>query len=227
MVMVLEVWFYFGQALLLATRRPLTHPPATRHPPPLMNRLLLRLALFPILASAADGALTITIAPDGTGGTTFSFRQTASNPVLPVAQVLSSSFRLELPPEMFDPITVGGPGSSDTSGTFEMIARFQDVQSGFFYDVVGLQISSILSYAFFQFDGPFMELPGQASAQFALLPGSPEVMTIAPEALVEGSYSIGSLLFGTVTVEVVPEPSGLSLLLLGTAVLMRRRRTTA
>ncbi len=192
-----------------------------------MHHLLLRLALFPIFAPVADAALTITIAPDGTGSTTYSFNQPASNPTLPTAQVLSSSFRLELPPGMFAPIVAGGPGSSDTFGIFDLIARFQDAGSGFFYDVTGLQLAADLSSAFFGFDRAFSQAPGQTSSQFVLTPGPPGVLQIAPEALVEGSYSNGSLLFGTVTVNVVPEPSVLSLLLLSTAALMGRRRTTA
>jgi hypothetical protein len=192
-----------------------------------MIRSLLHLALLPLLASAAHAALTITIAPDGTGGTTFSFSQSASTPSLPVEQVLSSSFRLELPPGMFDPVVAGGPGSSDTFGTFDSIARFQDPDSGVFYEVVGLQIAADLSSAFFGFDRPFSAAPGQTLARFVLLPGPPEALTIAPGALVEGSHIIGSLLFGTVTVNVVPEPSSLPLLLPGAFLLTRRRRPAA
>ncbi len=204
-----------------------TNPPAGRPglPPISMHLLLPRLFLLPILASAADAALTITIAPDGAGGTTYSFSQPALIPPLPVAQVLSSSFRLELPPGMFDPEVVGGPGSSETSGTFDLIARFQDVRSGFIYDVTGLRIAADLSSASFEFDRAFLQAPGQTFSQFLLTPGPPGVLPIAPEALVEGSHSIGSLLFGTVTVNVVPEPSSFSLVLLGSVALMRRRRT--
>jgi hypothetical protein len=189
-----------------------------------MKRLLLRLALLPLLASAADAALTITIAPDGTGGTTYSFSQPAFIPPLPAAQVLSSSFRLELPPGMFDPVVVGGPGSGDTFGSFDVIARFQDVNSGFLYDVTGLRIAADLSSASFEFNRAFLRAPGQTFSQFLLTPGPIGLLPITPGALVEGSHSIGSLLFGAVTVNVVPEPSGLALVLLGATTLMRRRR---
>ena len=92
--------------------------------------------------------------------------------------------------------------------------------------MTGLRIAADLSSASFEFDRAFLQAPGQTFSQFLLTPGPPGVLPIAPEeALVGGSYSIGSLLFsGTVTVNVVPEPSGLSLVLLGSAALMMGHR---
>ena len=187
-------------------------------------RLLLCLILFPVCASSTDAAIAITIAPDGLGGTTYAFNQTSPNPTISVAMASTAGIRIELPPGMFDPIVSGGPGSSDTFGSFDMIARFQDVGSGTTYDVRTLTISNVLSYAFFGFHIPFSGAPGQIIMQFDLLPLAPGQLGISPGALVEGTHLIGSDLFGTVTVNVVPEPTSVSLVILGSLLLSRRQR---
>lgn len=187
-------------------------------------RLIRNLILFSVCSLSADAAITITIAPDGLGGTTYTFSQTSPNPAIAVALASSSGARLDLPPAMFDPILLGGGGSSDITGSFDMIARFRDVGSGFSYDVVGLLVSNTLSYASFGFNRPFTQAPGQTNVQFDLLPGAPGVLGISPDALVEGTHSIGSPLFGTVTVNVIPEPTSVSLVILGSLMLSRRER---
>jgi len=190
----------------------------------MIRPLLLCLVLFPVCSSSVDAAITITITPDGSGGTTYSFSQTLPNPTTSVELAAISGARIDLPRGMFDPIVSGGPGYSDTTGGFDMIARFQDAGSGITYDVVTLTISNVLSYAFFGFQIPFSAAPGQTSVQFDLLPSAPVGLGISPDVLVEGTHLIGSALFGTVTVNVIPEPSSLSMLLLSTVALMKRRR---
>lgn len=190
------------------------------------NRLLPYLLLLIGVSSPVHAAITITIAPNGLGGTTYTFSQTSANPVIPVAMALSSGVRMDLPPGMFDPIVSGGPSSSDTSGTFEMIASFRDAGSTFTYDVTNLSISNVLAYASFGFNRPFAQAPGQTTVRFDLLSGAPGVLEISPDALVEGTYSIGSPLFGTVTVNVIPEPTSVALILPGALLLTRRQRHT-
>jgi hypothetical protein len=60
--------------------------------------------------------------------------------------------------------------------------------------------------------------------QFDLLSGAPGILGISPDALVEGTHLIGSPLFGTVTVNVIPEPTSVSLVFLGSLLLTRRQR---
>lgn len=187
-------------------------------------RLILCFILLSACPRSADAAISITIAPDGLGGTTYTFIQTSPNPTLSVALASSSALKMELPPGMFDPIILGGTQSGDITGTFDKIARLQDVGSGFQYDVVGLFISSTLSSASFEFHRPFAQGPGQTNVQFELVSGAPGLLTVSPDALVEGTHSIGSTLFGTVTVHVIPESTSVSLAFLGSLLLARRQR---
>lgn len=180
--------------------------------------------IFASCLLTANAAVLITVAPDGLGGTTFNFSQTSVNPLLSVEVVSTSGFRMELPPGMFSPMVLGGPGVTDIAGRVEMLAQFRDGYSGAPYDVVDLVISNTLSYASFGFQQPFAQRLGQTQVQFELFFDVPGVTRISPNALVVGTHSVGSLLFGTVTVNVIPEPSTLSILLLSVAVLAKRRR---
>lgn len=184
---------------------------------------------------SAEAAVTITIAPDGLGGTTYAFTQTAPNPTMSVEMASTGDLRMDLPPGMFDPMVRGGDGMSDIYGSFEILARFRDLYSGVSYDVVGMVISHTLSYASFGFQRPFASRLSQTEAQFELFPGAAGALGISPMTLVAGTHSVGSLLFGTVTVSVIrepsslviPEPSSLVLLLLGAVALTKRRRENA
>ncbi len=187
-------------------------------------RTIQRLILFSVCSLSADAAITITITPDDLGGTTYTFVQTSPNPTIAVALASSGGVQIDLPPGMFDPMILGGGGTSDIYGNFDMIARFQDVGSGFLYNVVELLISNTLSYASFGFSRPFTQAPGQTNVQFHLLSGAPGVLGISPDALVEGTHLIGSPLFGTVTVNVIPEPTSVSLVFLGSLLLTSRQR---
>lgn len=174
-----------------------------------------------ILSATARAAITITISPDGSGGTLFAFAQPTANPVVPVALVSAGAF-LGLPPGMFDP-SLYNPAAGEISGSFPALAQFRDVNAGVGYNVTGLLIS--LTFARFTFDREFTPGSNQSEVQFVLQPQAPGQSTIAPEALVPGTHTISSALFGTVTVTVVPEPTGLLWLSAAALWLQRRRRT--
>ena len=56
----------------------------------------------------AGAAIAMVVVPDGVGGTRYTFEEVSANPLVPVSMVLSSGFRMELPPGMF---VASGPGS--------------------------------------------------------------------------------------------------------------------
>ena len=190
-----------------------------------MSYFLFRCAM--ILAGGlltAEAAVTITIAPDDLGGMTFAFRQTAANPTISVETVMTTGVRMELPPGMFSQAVFGGPAYTDISGGFNVLAQFRDLNSRASYDIVQLNISNVLSYASFEFRQPFGVRGGQTQVQFDLFSNTPGALNVSPDALVAGTHSISSVLFGTVTVNVIPEPVSLGLLLLGLVSLTKRRR---
>ena len=176
------------------------------------------------MAAAVEGAITMVVVPDGLGGTTYTFEEMSANPLVPVSMVLSSGFRMELPPGMFVASDPGSGGASDIVGSFPAVARVRETGSGGAYDVVSLLIGADGSYASFGFDRAFASGPGQSEARFALVPGGPGALGIAPEALVPGTHVVSSVLFGSVTVTVVPEPGSAGLLAVAALLAGRRRR---
>lgn len=192
-------------------------------PAPIMNyiRSILLLALSCNMASAA---ITITITPDNIGGTTFAFSQTTTNPSFLIADVQGSGFSIALPPSIFDQAVIGNSGTPIFGFFNPILATFTDSGSGFNYDVRFLLIGANFLFAELQFDRPFSAAPSQIEGQMVLLPGAPVTSTISPTALVPGTHTVGSSLFDTVTVIVIPEPSSLSLLIVSTLFLTRRHR---
>ena len=172
----------------------------------------------------ASAAITITITPDNIGGTTFAFSQTTTNPSFPIADVQGGGFSIVLPPSIFNPAAIGNSGTPISGFLNPIFATFTDSGSGFNYDVDFLLIGANFLFAELRFDRLFSAAPGQIEGQLALLPGAPVTSTISPMALVPGTHTIGSSLFDTVTVVVIPEPTSLSLLLMGTLLLARRHR---
>lgn len=179
--------------------------------------------LFFVSALSVNAAITITVDPDGSGGTAYTFTQTSPNPTLSIELVSASGIRMELPPGMFNPTILGSIGSTDTYGNFEKIAQFQDIYSGFSYDIVELIISNTFSYASFGFRYPLARDLDQTQVQFNLLPDIRGVLGISPAALIGGIHVMESPLFGTVTVNVIPEPSILTILVLGAFASTQRR----
>ena len=188
-------------------------------------RLLLLLALS---IKAASAAITITITPDSIGGTTFSFSQTTANPKFPIGSTQGGDFLIDLPPSMFGPSVNAGGASSDISGTLTpILATFTDLGSGFNYEVKFLLIGSQLTFARFLFDRAFSVGQNQSEGQLDLVVGSPAISPISPEALIPGTHTISSNLFGSVTVVVIPEPTSSLLLILSTMLFSRRHRSQA
>jgi hypothetical protein len=186
---------------------------------------LLLLALSSNLVSAA---ITITIAPDGSGGTTFIFSQTTDNPNFPISNASGGGFYLELPPSIFSPSLIGGGGQLSPIATARnlspILATFIDAGSGFSYDVSFLVIGSDLSYGAFGFDRPFSAAQGQMEGRLDLVEGSAVSSETSPAELVLGTRTISSSLFGTVTVNVIPEPTSSLLVVLSSLLLSRRHR---
>jgi len=125
---------------------------------------------------------------------------------------------------MFSPSLLAGVGSSDILGGFDSNASFSDINSGFTYEISSLRIAGDLSSADYGFDQVFSTLPGESFAQFELLNTISTTSNISPLALVEGTHSVSSILFGTVSVNVVPEPSTWALASLATSLLISRRK---
>jgi hypothetical protein len=171
----------------------------------------------------AEAAVAMVVVPDGAGGTRYTFEEVSANPLVGVSMVLSSGFRMELPPGMFVASGPGSGGASDIVGSFPAIARVRETGSGGAYDVVSLLIGADGSYASFGFDRAFASGPGQSEARFALVPGAPGSLGIAPEALVPGTHVVSSVLFGSVRVTVVPEPGSAGLMAAAVLMALRRR----
>jgi hypothetical protein len=187
-------------------------------------RVLSVIGMFWLGIAQAGAAIAMVVVPDGLGGTRYTFEEVSANPLVPVSMVLSSGFRMELPPGMFVASGPGSGGASDIVGVFPAIARVRETGSGGAYDVVSLLIGADGSYASFGFDRAFASGPGQSEARFALVPGAPGSLGIAPEALVPGTHVVSSVLFGSVTVTVVPEPAVGGLLAVAAVLAGRRRR---
>ena len=176
------------------------------------------------MAASVEGAVTMLVVPDGVGGTRYTFDEVSPNPLVPVSVVLSSGFRMELPPGMFVASGPGSGGASDIVGSFPAIARVREVGGGSEYDVVSLLIGANGGYASFGFDRAFVPGPGPTMARLTLVPGGPGALGIAPEALVPGTHVVSSVLFGTVTVTVVPEPGSVGVLVVAARLAGWRRR---
>ncbi len=186
-------------------------------------RVLSVIGMFWLGIAESEAAVAMVVVPDGVGGTRYTFEEVSANPLVPVSMVLSSGFRMELPPGMFVASGPGSGGASDIVGVFPAIARVRETGSGGAYDVVSLLIGADGGYASFGFDRAFVPGPGQSEARFALVPGAPGSLGIAPEALVPGTHVVSSVLFGSVTVTVVPEPGSAGLLAVAVLMALRRR----
>jgi len=187
--------------------------------------LILFLALSSNLASAA---ITITITPNGAGGTTFLFSQTSPSPNFSVSDVADGVLYIELPPSIFGPSVIPSYNPFLPITTIQVLnpilATFIDASSGFTYDVGSLVIRNDLSNAAFGFNSPFSAAEGQTEGRLDLVGGLVVDAGPTPAGLVLGTRTISSRLFGTVTVNVIPEPTSVFLVLLSSVLLARRHR---
>ncbi len=174
-----------------------------------------------LLASRADAAISILIEPDGTGATVFTINQTSPNPLLNVAGITGYALGIDLPLSMFN---ISSPvQSSAISGNFATpLGNATESYGGQRFSIAGLHIDEITAYLAFS---PIFILSSQSSAQFVVEAPLPVTTTLSPDALNAGTHSVNSVLFGTVTVTVVPEPSTLTLTAaIAPALLWRRRK---
>ncbi len=173
-----------------------------------------------LLASRADAAVSILIQPDGAGATVFTITQTAPNPLLNVAGITGYALGIDLPLSIF---SISSPvQSSAISGNFATpLGNVTESYGGQQFSIAGLHIDEVAAYLAFS---PIFILSSQSSAQFVVDAPVPVTTAISPDALRAGTHSVGSVLFGTVTVTVVPEPSPLALTTAITPALLWRRR---
>ena len=192
--------------------------------PALIMKYIRSILFLALSCKMASAAISITITPDNLGGTTFTFSQTTSNPSLPIVNFQGNGFSIAIPPSIFNQAVIGNSGTPIFGPFNPILATFTDSGSGFNYDVAFLLIGANFVFAEFSFDRSFSAAPGQIEGRLNLVTGAPVTSTISPMALVTGTHTTGSSLFDTVTVIVIPEPTSLSLLLIGTLLLARRHR---
>ncbi len=190
-----------------------------------MKSCLLPAVIAASLCPSAFAAISILIEPDSSGGTVFSFSQTAPNPTLNVSGISGYALGIDLPFGMFHP-DVYRDSSSIISGDFPSpLGTVTEVFSGRSFLIAGLFIQpSEPAGAVLTFD-PIHLIGGVSSVRFELS-GEPGAATaISPDALIPGVHTVNSTLFGTVTVTVVPEPSLAIYLTAALLPFVLRRRT--
>jgi hypothetical protein len=186
-----------------------------------MKTILAAITAILFLSGHGLAAVSILIEPTLSGGTLFTITQTEANPALAVSGLSGYALGMDLPLAMFD-IPGGGSG---VSGTFPAsLGTVTETVTGQTFQLTGLQIGSGETYALLLFN-PIYLTSGQSSAQFSVSQPTPVETSISPLALVPGTHSTSSVLFGTVTVTVVPEPSVLAFLPGMALPLLKRRRS--
>lgn len=186
-------------------------------------KFLPSLAAALVLAAPAHAAVSILIEPSLSGGTVFTITQTSPNPILGIGGLSGYVLGMDLPVSIFN---IPGSGSSAISGTFPTVLgtvtedfTHQSFQlTGLFIGGGGTAPYALLTFA------PIYLTSGQPSARFDVTQAVPVETSISPDALAAGTHSVNSLLFGTVTVTVIPEPSASAIFTLASLPLFRRRR---
>ena len=181
-----------------------------------------------LTSNLVNAALTITITPNGAGGSTFLFSQTSASPSFTISDVSNGVLYIELPPSMFGPSVIPSYNPFLPTTTIQILnpilASFIDASSGLTYDVGFLAIRDDLSTAAFGFNSPFSAAEGQTEGRLDLVRGLAVDTGPTPAGLVLGAHTVSSTLFGTVTVNVIPEPTSVCLVLLSSFLLARRYR---
>lgn len=186
-----------------------------------------------LIVAPCHAAVSILVEPGSTSSTTFfTVTQTSPNPLLNVGGIVGYASGIEVPTAMF---AVGGSNSpvTDIFGVFgASIATVTESVSGETFSLTGVRIVNDPSLpSAFGFDRLSLLSQGTSAIQFEMASSGAVETSIPASALNPGTYTIEDVLFGTVTVTVlpesftaVPEPSGLVLFGAGTCLLVARRR---
>lgn len=167
------------------------------------------------------GAINILIEPNALGGTQFTITQSSPGPVLSVTNVYGYAAGLDLPLSLFTAAVIGTPSS--IVGAFPTpLGTLSEVYSSQTFSLSALELNSSAAYIMFT---PLFEVSPYSTAQFEVTTSSPVDTPISPEAFNPGTHAISSLIFGTVTVTVIPEPSSAALIAGAGLTLLRRRRS--
>ena len=182
------------------------------------------------IATPCRAAVSILVQPGSTSEKTFfTVTQTSPSPLLEVSGLPGYALAVSIPTAIFNIPDFGEGSSSDIHGGLgASIATIRESISGQTFSVTGLLVSANPSLAsMLGFDHLFTFPTGFSSVRFEVESAGAIETNIPIYVLNPGVYSIEDTLFGTVTVTVVPEPSGTALLASGMALLAARRRRTA
>lgn len=191
---------------------------------PIMKSLLL---LTFLLAIPAQAAVSILIQPGPTPETTlFTLTQTSPPLTLTVAGLSGYASGMAIPTAMFNIPGLGAGFSSDITGPLgNSLATINETFSGQSFQLDRLRVSSNSAVAsLLEFNSLFVIPNFAASIRFEAISAGPVPTNISYDALFPGTYSTEDTLFGTVTVTVIPEPSGALLLALTSIAFLGRRK---
>ena len=174
-----------------------------------------------LLTAPANAAVSILIQPDAIGGTLFTITQTAPNPIVGVgASIAGYISGLDLPTGMFN-VANSGPGSA-IQGTFPTpLGSATEQSTSQSFSLAGLHIGDTAAWIAF---APVFTFGGQSTIQFEIDAPVPVATPISPDALNPGVHTVSSILFGNVTVTVIPEPSVFGFAACGALALFGRGR---
>jgi len=173
-----------------------------------------------LLVAPANAAVSVLIQPDAIGGTLFTITQTAPNPLLGVGGITGYVSGVDLPLSMFN-IANSGPGSA-IQGTFPTpLGSATEQSTSQSFSLAGLYIGDTAAWIAF---APVFTFGGQSTIQFEIDVPVPVATPISPAALNPGVHTVSSILFGNVTVTVIPEPSVFGFAACGALALLRRGR---
>ena len=173
-----------------------------------------------LLTAPANAAVSILIQPDAIGGTVFTITQTAPNPIVGVNGIAGYVSGVDLPLSMFN-IADAGSGSA-IQGTFPTpLGSATEQSTSQSFSLAGLHIGDTAAWIAF---APVFTFGGQSTIQFEIDAPVPVATPISPDALNPGVHAVSSILFGNVTVTVIPEPSVFGFAACGALALFGRGR---
>ncbi len=200
------------------------------HLTPVMMRLVRLLCLLIMVAGPCRGAVNILITPGSSAGTmVFVINQISPSPTLNVSGISGYVSAMSLPATMVNIPGFEGGSFSDIFGN--LLSPLATVTEGFSeqsYLLNKIRISSEpTAPSMIGFDRVFTTASGAHSLRFDVVGEGPVEVNISAVALSVGVHTIDDLLFGMITVVVVPEPTPSGLLALALVPLIMRRRRRA